>query len=479
MFTNVDPHNPARVEERNWFKPAFPHVRVVKAIESWKGGEKFKLLTHQHTTQAAMLFLEDHLRVAKNHVKKHVSHTVTNAEKQDKTARNCVLTMLDLHPTGEAGEEAPAEGALDVDNAAKLALYQSHVVKTLLYHTRDVCDEQIVIRLNAWRLSHHEKAVPQWQDAVKTTMPKRVNNTACFDLATFIVLRRGEGHAARTWLKAVAQHKARLSKGFKIPESAFVHMLLSQLTRDERKSSIDAVDDPSGIIALTWEKASEAVAGLAPANHALFSSDMCGSTSLAYHPLKAVTAKSSAEEKEAAKAGSTLMPGMKNKVLTLKNEAETAAKTAKNEHLRLKNELAKAKAQLKRRSDKPNESKKKTPCKWFFSSGLTCRFGDKCRFSHDEKDKKKSFFGQKVLKMTHRKRKRGGSRHSSSSNAATDNLVENVGKFQTYLNDLIGKPKEKHAVKMMRKSFRHEIMSDSESDEGPESRISRMHWDSE
>ena len=173
------------------------------------------------------------------------------------------------------------------------------------------------------------------------------------------------------------------------------------------------------------------------------------------------------------------MPGMKNKVLTLKNEAEMTAKTVKNEHLRLKNELAKARAQLKRRSGKPNENKKKTPCKFFFSKGLTCRWGNECRFSHDENDKKKSFFGQKVLKMTHRKRKRGGSRHSSSSNAATDNLVENVGKFQTYLNEFIGKPKEKHAVKMMRKSFHHEIMHDSESDEGPEGCISRMPWDSE
>ena len=89
----------------------------------------------------------------------------------------------------------------------------------------------------------------------------------------------------------------------------------------------------------------------------------------------------SAEEKEAAKAGSTLVPGMKNKVLTLKIEAGTAAKTAKNENFRLKNELAKAKAQLKPRPGKPNEKNKKTPCKWFFSNGMTCKFGDRCRFS--------------------------------------------------------------------------------------------------
>jgi hypothetical protein len=218
------------------------------------------------------------------------------------------------------------------------------------------------------------------------------------------------------------------------------------------------------------------VAGLAPANHALFSSDMCGSTSLAYHPLKAVTAKSSAEEKEAAKAGSTLVPGMKNKVLTLKNEAEMAAKTAKNENFRLKNELAKAKAQLKRRPGKPNKNKK-SPCKFFFNEKLHCRFGEECRFSHDKND---NFFGQKVLKMTHRKRKRGGSGRTNNSKAATDNLVENVGKFQEYLNNFAEKPVEKHTVKMVRsKNFSHQIMSDSESDDNPVGFVSRMSYESE
>ena len=93
---------------------------------------------------------------------------------------------------------------------------------------------------------------------------------------------------------------------FKIPESVFVHMLLSQLTRNERMNSIDMVDDPSGVIALTWEKASQAVAGLAQANHVLFSTDMCSSQSLACHPFKAVMAKPSEEGKAAAKSGSAL-----------------------------------------------------------------------------------------------------------------------------------------------------------------------------
>ena len=166
MFTNVDPCDPARAEEHNWFTPAFPHVRTTKETEKWKGGDKFKTLTHTFTTQAALMYLEDYVRIAKNHVKRHVAQVVTNAEQENKAARNYTLTMLDLHPTGEAGEEAPKEGVLDESNAAKLALHQSYVVKTLLYHTRDTCDDQIVIRLNAWRLSQHEKAVLQWHDAM-------------------------------------------------------------------------------------------------------------------------------------------------------------------------------------------------------------------------------------------------------------------------------------------------------------------------
>ena len=60
------------------------------------------MLTHNFTTQAAMLYLEDNLRVAKSHVKRHVTQIVTNAEKDNKSARSHVLAMLDLHPTGEA-----------------------------------------------------------------------------------------------------------------------------------------------------------------------------------------------------------------------------------------------------------------------------------------------------------------------------------------------------------------------------------------
>ena len=163
------------------------------------------------------------------------------------------------------------------------------------------------------------------------TMPKRVNSTLCFDMVSFVVLRREEGHAAQTWLKSVASHKDRLDMESKIPESVFVHMLLSQLTRNERMNSIDMVDDPSGVIALTWEKASQAVAGLAQANHVLFSTDMCSSQSLACHPFKAVMAKPSEEGKAAAKAGSALAPQAKMEVQSpqnAKNEAKMSSKTS-------------------------------------------------------------------------------------------------------------------------------------------------------
>jgi hypothetical protein len=215
-------------------------------------------------------------------------------------------------------------------------------------------------------------------------MPRRVNSTEHFDLAAFIVLRRGEKHAARTWLKAVSQHKTRLSKDFALPESVFVYMLLSQLTREERKSSIDSVDDPSGVIALTWQKAHDAVASLDPANHLPFNAKMCGSKSLAYHPLKAVNAKSSKKEKEAAKAGSTLAPALKNEVETLKNEAESTAKIAELDSLKLKTELIQARNKLKKLEGEKKRFTK--PCRFHFS-GRGCRSGANCRFSHDPKFK--------------------------------------------------------------------------------------------
>ena len=274
MFSNVDPCNPARVEELDWFDPAFPNVRTIQALQTWKGGKHFKLLTHSFSTQAASLCVQDHTKMAVDHVKPHVAQVVTNAERADKSARSCALAMLDSHPTGEATGKAPAEGVLDADDADESASCQAHAVKTLLCHARDICGKQIVIRMDAWRLSHQGGGACKWCEASKTTLPKRVNSTSCFDIVSFVVLRREEGHAAQTWLKSVASHKDRLDVESKIPESVFVHMLLSQLTRNERMDSIDMVDDPSGVIALTWEKASQAVAGLAQANHALFSTDM-------------------------------------------------------------------------------------------------------------------------------------------------------------------------------------------------------------
>ena len=97
MFTNVDPCDPARAEEHNWSTPAFPHVRTTKETEKWKGGDKFEMLTHTFTAQAALMHLEDHVRIAKNHVKRHVAQAVTDAEQQNKAARDHTLTMLDLH----------------------------------------------------------------------------------------------------------------------------------------------------------------------------------------------------------------------------------------------------------------------------------------------------------------------------------------------------------------------------------------------
>jgi len=379
MFTDVDPANPVRAEEQDWFEPAFPHVRAIKALEKWKGGSKFKLLTHEYTTQAAVLYLQDYLLMAKDHVKRHVAQVVTNAEAENKSERTYVLTMLDLHPTGEVGEKQPAAGVLDESNAAKLRLYQSYVVKTLLSHAREICDPQTVIRLNAWRLSLPKEETPAWCAALKIVMPRRINSTEYFDMATFVVLRRKQGHEAKTWLDAVAQHKARLRADFTIPESVFVYMLLSQLTRKERMSSIDAVHDPNGVIALTWAKASDAVAGLDPANHDVFDAKMCGSPSLPYHPLKNVTHKSSVEEKEAAKAG-RVPERSKNEVKPLEN----AERLHEFNKLKLKNEAFKA--QLKNLQGKKRK-RKVAPCKFHFHPKLICKRGTDCRFSHDPADK--------------------------------------------------------------------------------------------
>ena len=82
--------------------------------------------------------------------------------------------------------------------------------------------------------------------------------------------------------------------------------------------------------------------------------------------------------------------------------------------------------------------------------------------------------------MTHRKRKRGGSGRTNNSKAATDDLVENVGKFQEHLNNFAEKPVEKHTVKMVRsKNSSHQTMSGSESDDDPVGFVSRMSYESE
>jgi hypothetical protein len=219
-------------------------------------------------------------------------------------------------------------------------------------------------------------------------MPKRVNSTLCFDMVSFVVLRREEGHAAQTWLKSVASHKDRLDMEFKIPESVFVHMLLSQLTRNERMNSIDMVDDPSGVIALTWEKASQAVAGLAQANHVLFSADMCSSQSLACHPFKAVMAKPSEEGKAAAKAGSALAPQAKMEVQPPQNAKNEAKMSSKNDEMsknELRNKLHHAQNKLKAMRKKGGLAR--VPCKFFVKGD--CNRGDECPFSHDPRHTKK------------------------------------------------------------------------------------------
>ena len=125
MFSQSDPLNPMHNQERNWFKPAFPHVRRMPALVKWSSSKHFKLLTRDYTEQAATAFMEDYLKMSKDHVKSHVAQVVTsaNAAQGGKAARNFVLTMLDLHPTGEMDEKKPVEGSLDAMQAGQLALY--------------------------------------------------------------------------------------------------------------------------------------------------------------------------------------------------------------------------------------------------------------------------------------------------------------------------------------------------------------------
>ena len=105
-LTDADPCDPARVEGLDWFGPASPDVRAVQALRTWGGGERPKSLTHSSSTQAAILCLKDHAKMAAvDHVKPHVAQATTNAERVSESARSCALTTLDLHPTGEDGGE--------------------------------------------------------------------------------------------------------------------------------------------------------------------------------------------------------------------------------------------------------------------------------------------------------------------------------------------------------------------------------------